>query len=50
CCCDRILTGEMRPNQCPLFGKVCTPLSPQGACMVSTEGGCFSWFSNHRTR
>lgn len=50
CCCDRILTGEMRPNQCPLFGKVCTPLSPQGACMVSTEGSCFSWFSNHRTR
>ena len=50
CCCDRILTGAMRPSQCPLFGKVCTPLSPQGACMVSTEGSCFSWYSSHRVR
>ena len=50
CCCDRILTGAMRPNECPLFGRICTPLSPQGACMVSTEGSCFSWFSSHRTR
>ncbi|MBR0398757.1 MAG: hydrogenase formation protein HypD [Eubacterium sp.] len=50
CCCDRILTGAMRPSQCPLFGKVCTPLSPQGACMVSTEGSCFSWYSSHRMR
>ncbi|MBR2189446.1 MAG: hydrogenase formation protein HypD [Eubacterium sp.] len=50
CCCDRVLSGIMRPNQCPLFGKVCTPLSPQGACMVSTEGSCFSWFSSGRTQ
>ncbi len=50
CCCDRILTGRMKPSECPLFGKVCTPLKPQGACMVSTEGSCFSWFSNQRTR
>ncbi len=42
CCCDRILMGKMQPQQCPLFGKVCKPLSPQGACMVSTEGSCHS--------
>ncbi|MBQ7463830.1 MAG: hydrogenase formation protein HypD, partial [Lachnospiraceae bacterium] len=42
CCCDKILTGRMDPCECPLFGKKCTPLSPRGACMVSSEGNCFS--------
>ncbi len=42
CCCDKILTGRMDPFECPLFGKKCTPLSPRGACMVSSEGNCFS--------
>lgn len=45
CACDQVLMGKMSPDQCPLFGKVCTPLTPQGACMVSTEGSCFSWLS-----
>ena len=45
CCCDQVLMGRMAPDQCPLFGKVCTPLTPQGACMVSTEGSCFSWYA-----
>lgn len=40
CCCDRVLTGRMRPEECPLFANVCTPLHPQGACMVSEEGSC----------
>lgn len=44
CCCDKILMGKMEPNQCPLFGKVCKPLTPQGACMVSEEGSCRSRF------
>ena len=44
CCCDQILMGKMQPQQCPLFGKVCKPLTPQGACMVSTEGSCHSAF------
>ena len=44
CCCDKILMGKMQPQQCPLFGKVCKPLTPQGACMVSTEGSCHSAF------
>ena len=42
CCCDQILMGKMQPQQCPLFRKVCKPLTPQGACMVSTEGSCHS--------
>lgn len=48
CCCDKVLMGKMKPTECPLFGKVCTPLNPQGACMVSTEGSCFTWLTNHR--
>ncbi len=44
CCCDKILMGKMTPSECPLFGKVCKPLTPQGACMVSTEGSCHSAF------
>lgn len=44
CCCDQILMGKMQPQQCPLFGKVCKPLTPQGACMVSEEGSCHSAF------
>ena len=45
CCCDKILMGKMKPKQCPLFGKTCKPLTPQGACMVSEEGSCRSAFS-----
>lgn len=44
CCCDQILMGKMEPSDCPLFGKVCKPLTPQGACMVSEEGSCRSRF------
>ena len=44
CQCARVLTGETTPEQCPLFGKVCTPQDPHGACMVSQEGSCFNHF------
>lgn len=44
CCCDRILMGKMKPQECPLFGKACKPLTPQGACMVSEEGSCRSMY------
>lgn len=40
CRCGQVLTGNLAPADCPLFGKVCTPLTPQGACMVSEEGSC----------
>lgn len=44
CSCDKVLMGKMRPDECPLFRKVCSPLTPQGACMVSPEGSCHTAF------
>lgn len=44
CKCGEILMGKAKPTDCPLFGKICTPANPAGACMVSEEGSCFnSW-------
>jgi hydrogenase expression/formation protein HypD len=40
CICGDILRGVKTPSDCPLFGRVCTPESPVGPCMVSTEGSC----------
>lgn len=41
CRCGEIVRGLVEPRQCPLFGNVCTPETPQGACMVSeSEGAC----------
>jgi hydrogenase expression/formation protein HypD len=40
CLCGEILKGKVSPFDCPLFGKSCTPESPVGACMVSSEGTC----------
>ena len=40
CICGKILQGLARPSDCKLFGKVCTPDEPVGACMVSGEGSC----------
>jgi hydrogenase expression/formation protein HypD len=40
CCCGDILRGKISPFDCPLFGNVCTPEAPVGACMVSSEGTC----------
>lgn len=48
CCCGEVITGFKSPKECPLFGKVCTPENPQGACMVSNEGSCFHYFINNR--
>lgn len=46
CCCGEILKGKMQPSDCPLFGKICYPQNPQGACMVSYEGSCFQAYEN----
>ncbi len=46
CRCDQVLMGKISSKECPLFGKVCTPLSPQGACMVSSEGSCYQNYLN----
>ena len=46
CCCGDVLTGLIDPPECPLFGKVCTPGNPVGACMSSSEGACAAVFNN----
>jgi hydrogenase expression/formation protein HypD len=44
CRCAQILTGLLTPNQCGLFGKLCTPEEPVGPCMVSSEGTCAAYY------
>jgi hydrogenase expression/formation protein HypD len=38
--CGEVVTGAIKPHECQLFGKSCTPETPIGALMVSTEGAC----------
>lgn len=40
CRCGEVLRGAVRPADCPLFATACTPETPHGACMVSSEGAC----------
>ena len=44
CRCGQVLQGAITPKDCPLFGKVCTPEHPVGACMVSSEGACSAFY------
>jgi hydrogenase expression/formation protein HypD len=44
CRCGEILRGVIRPFDCGLFGKVCTPENPVGPCMVSSEGSCAAYY------
>ena len=44
CRCGAVLKGRITPPACPLFGKKCTPATPVGPCMVSTEGSCAAYF------
>ncbi|MCH5277420.1 MAG: hydrogenase formation protein HypD [Desulfovibrionaceae bacterium] len=44
CRCGQVLSGSITPDQCPLFGKSCTPRNPTGPCMVSSEGSCAAWY------
>ncbi len=48
CCCASVLVGKIKPCDCPLFGKSCTPDNAHGACMVSTEGSCYNYFVSGR--
>ncbi|SKA13512.1 hydrogenase formation protein HypD [Consotaella salsifontis] len=50
CACAEVVRGLKRPEECVLFGKVCTPDNPIGSCMVSSEGGCAAhWlYGRHR--
>ncbi|NPV60448.1 MAG: hydrogenase formation protein HypD [Actinobacteria bacterium] len=44
CRCGDVLCGKIKPMDCPLFARACTPESPVGPCMVSTEGTCASYY------
>ena len=44
CRCGEVLRGVITPLECPLFGKICSPEDPKGACMVSTEGTCAAYY------
>jgi hydrogenase expression/formation protein HypD len=47
--CGEVLKGVLKPVQCKLFGKECTPERPVGALMVSSEGSCAAYFNyEHR--
>ena len=43
CRCHLVIVGKIKPTQCPLFMKTCTPQTPVGACMVGMEGTCRVW-------
>jgi hydrogenase expression/formation protein HypD len=44
CSCGEVLRGVKTPLDCPMFATACTPESPVGACMVSTEGSCAAYY------
>lgn len=48
CSCGDIIIGAKKPNECRLYGRVCNPENPKGACMVSCEGSCFNYYINNR--
>ena len=48
CRSGEVLQGTLKPNQCPAFGKQCTPRTPLGATMVSSEGACAAYFNYGR--
>ena len=50
CACGAILRGVKRPTDCKLFGTVCTPDTPMGSCMVSSEGACAAHYTYGRFR
>jgi hydrogenase expression/formation protein HypD len=44
CISGLVLQGRKKPNECPAFGKECTPEHPLGATMVSSEGACAAYY------
>ncbi len=50
CECGLILTGAKLPADCRLFGTVCSPETPMGSCMVSSEGACAAHWTYGRFR
>jgi hydrogenase expression/formation protein HypD len=50
CECGAILRGVKQPQDCKIFGSVCTPDNPVGSCMVSSEGACAAHYRYGRFR
>ncbi|MCG3158527.1 MAG: Hydrogenase maturation factor HypD [bacterium] len=50
CISGLVLQGLKKPNECAAFGKQCTPQTPLGATMVSSEGACAAYFAYQRRR
>jgi hydrogenase expression/formation protein HypD len=48
CQCGEVLKGVIKPHQCKVFGTACTPETPLGALMVSSEGACAAYHSYGR--
>ena len=48
CRAGEVLQGRLEPHQCPAFGNACTPDTPLGAPMVSSEGACAAYYSYRR--
>lgn len=44
CQCGEVLKGAIRPWECKVFGTACTPETPIGTCMVSSEGACAAYY------
>jgi hydrogenase expression/formation protein HypD len=50
CRAGAVLRGQLKPHQCPAFGRHCTPEHPLGAPMVSSEGACAAYYNYGRFR
>jgi len=48
CRSGEVLQGAIKPTECSAFGTICTPRSPLGATMVSSEGACAAYFNYGR--
>ena len=48
CISGLVLQGQKKPYECPAFGKQCTPQTPLGATMVSSEGACAAYYAYYR--
>lgn len=48
CRAGEVLQGIIKPHECPAFGSTCTPRTPLGATMVSSEGACAAYFNYGR--
>jgi len=48
CQCGEVLTGQIKPWECKVFGTACTPERPIGTCMVSPEGACAAYYNYGR--